>query len=232
MKKLYDKDPVWFAVVWIIVYVLAFGNADNLSEAIGIPKLLTCIVGLALSIVLFLFISRNDLTEYYGLCGLKSKKLLFLIPMAAITSVNFWNGVTLNYGTLETVLFILSMCFVGFLEEVIFRGLLFKAMSKSSLLAAIIVSSLTFGAGHIVNLLMGAPVLETLLQLVYASAIGFFFTAVFIKTGSILPCIISHIIVNATSAFALTPSVTGLVLIALLQTVLGVTGGLWLLRKK
>ncbi|MBO5078096.1 MAG: CPBP family intramembrane metalloprotease, partial [Oscillospiraceae bacterium] len=69
-------------------------------------------------------------------------------------------------------------------------------------------------------------------QLVYASAIGFFFTAVFIKTGSILPCIISHIIVNATSAFALTPSVTGLVLIALLQTVLGVTGGLWLLRKK
>lgn len=234
MKKLLDKDPVWFAVAWIAVYVLAFGNADSLSQAIGAPKLLTCIVGAGLSLILYLFIRRHKLLGYYGLCPLNCgrKKLLFLIPMAAITSVNFWNGVTCNYGALETALYILSMCFVGFLEEVIFRGLLFKAMSKTNLTAAIIVSSLTFGAGHIVNLLLGEPVFETVLQLVYASAIGFFFTAVFHTTGSILPCIASHILVNATSAFAVSPTPAGQLVMALIQTVLGVTGGLWLLRKK
>lgn len=232
MKKLYDKEPVWFAVIWIIVYVLAFGNADSLSEAIGFPKLLTCIVGFVLSVVLFLFIRRNKLMEYYGLCGLKNKNLLFLIPMAVITSVNFWSGVTCNYGALETLLFILSMCFVGFLEELIFRGLLFKAMCKTNLTTAVIVSSLTFGAGHIVNLLLGEPVFETALQLVYASAIGFFFTAVFLRTGSLLPCIVSHILVNATSAFARSPSPAGQLITALVQTLLGLVGGLWLLHKK
>lgn len=232
MKKLYDKEPVWFAVIWIVVYVLAFGNADSLSEAIGIPKLITCIVGAVLSLVLYLFICKHQLCAYYGLCGLKNKSRLFLIPMAVITSVNFWNGVTCNYGSLETLLFILSMCFVGFLEELIFRGLLFKAMSKEHLTAAIIVSSVTFGAGHIVNLLLGAPVFETVLQLVYASAIGFFFTAVFHKTGSLLPCIVSHILVNATSAFAVSPTPAGQLVIALIQTALGLGGGLLILRKK
>ena len=54
MKRFFDKQPIWFAVVWIAVYVLAFGNADSLSETLGIPKLLTCIVGAVLTAVLVL----------------------------------------------------------------------------------------------------------------------------------------------------------------------------------
>jgi hypothetical protein len=38
------------------------------------------------------------------------------------------------------------------IEEVIFRGFLFKALQKDKLSVAIIVSSVTFGFGHIVNL--------------------------------------------------------------------------------
>ena len=68
MKKLFDKDEVWFAVVWILVYVIGFGNADSLSEALGIPKLLTVLLGLALSGVLLCFIYRNRLAAYFGLC--------------------------------------------------------------------------------------------------------------------------------------------------------------------
>ena len=51
MKRFFDKQPIWFAVVWIAVYVLAFSNADSLSETLGIPKLLTCIVGAVLTAV-------------------------------------------------------------------------------------------------------------------------------------------------------------------------------------
>ena len=57
MKKLYYQDPTWFAVLWIGIYVLAFGNADNLSETIGIPKLLTVPAGLLLSFLLWRFLS-------------------------------------------------------------------------------------------------------------------------------------------------------------------------------
>ena len=66
--------------------------------------------------------------------------------MAAV-SCNLWFGVTMNMDIPNTVFYVASMLCVGFLEEVIFRGLLFKAMEKDSLKAAIVVTSLTFGIG-------------------------------------------------------------------------------------
>jgi len=234
MKKLYDRDEVWFAVGWIVVYVLAFGNADQFSEQIGMPKLLTVIVGLLLSLVLYGFVRKNGLMMYLGLCPPqgKGRRYLWFIPLLAISSVNFWNGLTFNYPPVETLLFIVSMCFVGFLEEIIFRGLLFKGLCRGSVRTAILVSSLTFGAGHIVNLLTGAALFDTLLQLVYASAIGFCFTAFFHVSGSILPLLLSHAFINSTSASAVQPDAGTHILMTVIQTFLGVGYGLWLLRQK
>ena len=232
MRKLFEKDETWFAVLWIILYVVGFSNADSLSQSMGTAKLLTVPVGLVMTLILYGFIRKNRLSEYLGLCRVSSpgKHYLHFIPLLIISSVNFWNGVTINCPAVEMVLYILSMCFVGFLEEVIFRGLLFRGMCKSHVTSAIIVSSLTFGMGHIVNLLLGAPVFDTLLQLIYASAIGFCYTAVFYVSGSILPCILSHAVVNSTSVFAAEPSVEAHLAITAVQTVISIAYGMWLLR--
>ena len=48
------------------------------------------------------------------------------------------------------------MLCVGFFEEVIFRGLLFQALAKENIETAVSVSSVTFGLGHILNLLNGS----------------------------------------------------------------------------
>ena len=80
--------------------------------------------------------------------NLKQQLMLYYIPILVMLTANLWYGVTLNYGALETVLYILAMLCVGFLEEVIFRGLLFEAMRKDSVRAAIIVSSVTFGISY------------------------------------------------------------------------------------
>ena len=234
MKKLFQKDQVWFAVLWIVLYVVGFSNADSLSEAIEIPKLLTVPVGLILAAVLYGFIRKNRLQQYYGLCPFRGsfRSFLYLIPLTVISSVNFWYGVAIQRPLPEILLYILSMCLVGFLEEVIFRGLLFKGMCKSNVTSAIIVSSVTFGMGHIVNLLLGEPLLDTLLQLVYASAMGFCYTAIFHTCGSILPCIVSHAFVNSTSIFAIAPTDRQRILTAVIQTLLSLGYGLWLLRPK
>lgn len=234
MKKLFDKDEVWFAVGWIILYVVGFGNADQISEQLGIPKLVTVLLGFVMTGVLLGFIRKHKLFSYFGLCklGKNGENMLYYIPLIILSSVNFWSGITLRLPALETILFVLSMCFVGFLEEVIFRGLLFKAMCKSDVKTAMVVSSLTFGVGHIVNLLLGAPVFDTLLQLVYASAVGFCYTAIFFVSGSIWPCILSHIAVNTTSVLAPELSDQRMIAIALVQTVIGVGYGWWLLKKR
>ena len=234
MKKLFEKDEIWFAVLWIIVYVVGFGTADSVSDSIGVPKLVTCAVGLIMTVIICTFIKKEHLTEYYGLCKLKGslKSYIYFIPLIIISSVNLWNGVEIKNSSTEITLFVISMCFVAFLEEVIFRGFLFKGMCKDNVTVAIIVSSVTFGVGHIVNLLMGAPVFDTMLQLVYASAIGFCYTAIFYVSGSILPCIISHAAVNSLSIFAVTPSDTGNLIIAIVQTILGISYGMWILHRK
>jgi len=232
MKKLFYKDEVWFAVVWIIIYVLVFSNADSLSASIGIPKLLTCIAGFVMTLMLCGFIRGNSLCQYFGLTNVTGgfQHFLYFVPLIIISSVNLWNGVRINAPLTETILYIISMCFVGFLEEVIFRGLLFKGMCKTNVTSAIIVSSLTFGMGHIVNLLLGEPVFDTLLQLVYASAIGFCYTAIFYASGSIIPCILSHAVVNSLSIFAVEPADGIHILITAVQTLISTFYGIWLLR--
>ena len=90
---------------------------------------------------------------------------------------------------------------IGFIEELIFRGFLFKMMAKNNVKSAIIVSALTFGIGHIVNLLNGAELIPTLMQICYATAIGYLFVIIFHKSKSLVPCIITHCLVNSLSVF-------------------------------
>ena len=234
MKKLFEKDAVWFAVIWIVVYVVGFSAADALSESIGMPKLITCVFGLVLSLVLLSFVRRNGLLQYAGLCSVKGsgRHFFWFVPLVLISCVNLCCGLTMNVSVTEAVCWVISMCFVAFLEELIFRGLLFRGMCRSGVKMAVAVSSLTFGVGHIVNLLMGAPLFDTMLQLVYATAVGFCYTALFCAGGSILPCILSHAVVNSTSIFAVEPGETGRLLLALAHRVLGVAYGVWLLHKE
>lgn len=206
LKKLYEKSELWFSIVWIIAYVILASIGDNLSLEIGIEKVVTLPILIILSFILFFFIRKNKLYNKYGLCksNVNHSKMLFYIPLIILITTNLWYGVTLNFTYLETVFYILSMFCVGFLEEMIFRGLLFKAMEQNDVKSAIIVSSVTFGIGHIVNLIngSGANIISNLLQVVYAMAIGFTFVMIFYKTKSILPCIMTHSIFNALSAFS------------------------------
>ena len=74
-------------------------------------------------------------------------------------------------------------------------------MEKDNLRSAIIVSSITFGVGHIINLFMGAELIPTLLQICYATSIGYLFVTIFYKSKSLIPCIATHSIMNALSVF-------------------------------
>ena len=206
LKKLYEKSEIWFAVAWIIAYVVLASTGDNISADLGIDKIVTLPILIAMSACLYFFVRKNGLTEKYGLCRpkLPAARMLYYIPLLVLLTANLWYGVAMNMSPLETVLYVLSMFCVGFLEELIFRGLLFQAMVKDGVKSAIIVSSVTFGIGHIVNLIngSGAELLSNLLQVVYAVAIGFAFVMIYVKSRSLMPCIIVHSVFNGLSAFA------------------------------
>ena len=129
--------------------------------------------------------------------------MLYYFPVLIMMAPNILGGFSFSRSVLEAILYLISMLCVGVLEEIIFRGLLFNAMRKDSLKAAVIVSSVTFGIGHIINLInaSGAELIPNLLQVVYATSAGFMFVMMYYRTNSLVGCIIAHGLFNALGVF-------------------------------
>lgn len=212
MKKLYKKNEQAFAIVWIVVYCVLQSLAYPLNEKIGIEYSANAIFCILQTIILFAFIRKNKLQERYGLCKspVPAHRFLYYVPLIILATGNLWNGGAVNYPLSDTVCRIACMLCVGFVEEVIFRGFLFKAMEKDGIKSAIIVSSVTFGIGHIVNLFNGSgmDLVNNLCQICFAIAIGFLLVTIFYRGGSLLPCIIVHSAINTLSTFSNKAGVT------------------------
>ena len=201
MRKLYEKKEILFAVLWIVAYCVIMSALKGQFGYTSIWMLLALIVFTA---GITAFVRANRLEEKYGLSGFPKdmKKYLFFIPMFILATGNIWDGFALSFKGTELVIATLSMILVGFVEEMIFRGFLFKAMlGNGKTVPAIIVSALTFGIGHIVNLFAGQASFETVMQVIFAISWGFILTMAFYKSGSLIPCIIAHAMVDALSLY-------------------------------
>ena len=199
MKKIFEKHELLFCMILIISYLLvnsycmqSFGTEDYRSVLVN-----NMFYGVL--ILLMIILKR---TKYYGLTKVVNiKRYLYFIPLLLIISVNLWNGININNTKSEIIFHILNMINIGFIEEIIFRGFLFKMMAQDNIKNAIIVSSVTFGIGHIINLFNGASIIPTLMQVCYAISIGYLFVIIFHKSKSLIPCIITHCLVNSLSIF-------------------------------
>ena len=206
MRKLYEKNELRFAIAWIVVYCVLQSLANPLNKAIGIGYAASAAFCILQTVVLFTFIRKNDLQQRYGLCrpSVPAGRFLYYMPLLILASGNLWNGVAVNYAPAETACRIVCMLCVGFLEEVIFRGLLFTAIAKNNIRSAVVISSVTFGIGHLINLFNGSgmDLVSNLCQIVFAIAVGFLLATIFDRGGSLLPCIIVHAAINTLGTFA------------------------------
>lgn len=199
VAKLFEKHEVTVCVLLIVIYLVSNSVCIQLF---GETSFWGFVVNTILSLCLVAIIFSLKKTKYYGLTRVKNPKAyLYFAPLVIIVSVNLWNGFNINNTPREIIFHILTMINIGFIEEIIFRGFLFKMMAKSGVRSAIAVSAVTFGAGHIVNLINGAELIPTLIQICYATAIGYLFVIIFHKSKSLVPCIITHSLVNSLSIF-------------------------------
>ncbi len=101
----------------------------------------------------------------------------------------------------------------GLWEEIVFRGIILGLLLKKyRVKTAVIMDGVLFGLYHLVNLLdpaigysMGLIsqsdfhlfVLQTGFQVVYATCLGIMWAIMFLKSRSIIPCILSHWLLDA-----------------------------------
>lgn len=109
-------------------------------------------------------------------------------------------GVSAPAGTV--VLFVFECLSVAAFEETAFRGIVFPLLCETfgewrrGRFAAAILSSVLFGALHLLNLFSGGNAGATLLQAGYSALIGGMLCAVMFAGGSIFSCIALHAVYN------------------------------------
>ncbi|MDO4868036.1 MAG: CPBP family intramembrane metalloprotease [Clostridia bacterium] len=200
MKKLYDRNELLFSIAAILLYVIPMAN---LRGAVGDASPWSVLYLAAYAGLLTAFLAKHGLCGRYGLTSWPNPRdYLFFVPLVVLSFLNLRGGIAWNYPGASQLFAVGTMLLVGYIEEVIFRGLLFKAISKDNLRQGMVISALTFGIGHITNLFNGHELLETLLQIVYAVALGFLFVTLFHYSGSLWPCIVTHSLIDVTSVFA------------------------------
>ena len=206
MKKIFDKSELTFAIVLIIVYVVGSSLMQRVSGAIGIKYAAETAFNLVMSVVIIVFAKKNGLIKHLGLCRseVPALKMLFYVPLllTACTGVGLFFGIGTELSATELAFRTAMMICVGFLEEVLFRGFLFRGIAKNNIKEAVVISSVTFGIGHIVNLLNGYDILENVIQIVFAVAVGFMLVFIFLRTGSLIACIVFHAFNNSISAIS------------------------------
>lgn len=166
IKKVFEKHETLACIALIVLYILL--NSYCIQN-FGITDYRSALINTLFSAVLVVLMIHLKRITYYGLTKVRDlKNYLYFSPLIVIITVNLWGGIRINNTTSEIAFHMITMINVGFIEEIIFRGFLFQMMAKDNVKSAIIVSSITFGIGHIVNLLNGAEFLPTLLQIGYA----------------------------------------------------------------
>ncbi|MBR3151508.1 MAG: CPBP family intramembrane metalloprotease [Erysipelotrichaceae bacterium] len=199
MRKLYEKKPVLFAVLFIVLYCAVtipirgeYGDG-SIQSLLGLSAVAAAIAVVSSLIPLWKRLGVAAKPQNVRLC-------LCFLPMILLATGNVWDGFGMHYNGAALWYAIGSMALVGFVEEMIFRAFLFRALlRKDGPRVAVIVSAVTFGIGHIVNLLAGIPTAENLMMVVFAVAWGFVFTMVYYKSGSLLLCILIHAVVDVLS---------------------------------
>lgn len=99
-------------------------------------------------------------------------------------------------------LFLIIALLVGFVEESYFRGLMLRAFASRGAWRTAIITAVFFGLLHTLNIFADWNTAYVFQQVIYATAIGFMYAALAIRTGVIWPLILAHAATDFTAFLA------------------------------
>ncbi len=194
MNRSLETKPITHALVWIALYIIIVNIGDALK---GMPNLSTSLLLTVFSIVLFTYSRTRMPAGFKCLHAADAAKVLYYLPLAALVVIVWIGGIDPALGIKEILIAVLLMINVGYIEEMLFRGYLLAAIEKSKgKRRAVTISGITFGFGHIINILRGYETAELVAQIAGAIAIGLVLALLVVLTRSLMFGILFHILFN------------------------------------
>lgn len=209
-----QRRPMLFVVLLLLLFLITFFLAGAITLQLKLSTLtMTLMADGVLALIALFLLSRLHWWREAGfrLPAKPHSLWLFSVPCLPIILNMAYFGV--SYPGIERLLLFLAIALlVGFVEESYFRGMILRALLRRGPWQAVIISSLCFGILHLLNLAGGATLAATLLQVVYAAAIGLMYAALALRTQTILPLIVTHGLTDFVGFLALNSTVntTGL----------------------
>lgn len=201
-KRFSQKHPAIASILWALLllsFYTAAGTITAISKASEFDTfLIRAVCVFAACILSVIYIWKSDLSfSNYGFNKISvagAKKALSFVPLFAIEVIPLFAGfkADINFSFILIAL-AFTLC-VGFAEEVYFRGIIFNILKSKGLSYAIIVSSVIFGIDHMGNLMGGAGLGYTFVQVIFAFLFGLVCAEIVVTTKSIIPVMIWHFI--------------------------------------
>ena len=204
--KFVEKFPVVAAILMAIFWMLLFEIIEVIIN-FGIHMVISgydvatgpvgLFAGAAITLVLYKWWFRP---EFEGMLkgDLPLGFLLGLIELGYVLISYVPNLIDGSFSIKPLTLTILFVSLTaGIKEEVVFRGVIISTLmrqwkDRNLFRQAALVSGIVFGLIHAANIFAGADPLQTLFQVIGSVGVGFIFAAVYLRTGSILPCMFYH----------------------------------------
>ncbi len=204
------KKPFLTSILIVFLYALWFivpmiftkqdPNAHGISGINGALKMLK--PELITAGVLLVFVAMLGWWKQIGFVAIKKGGVKFLIPICLLILLMLSKSWTSNhthswfmgFQSPQQLSEMLGIIFLlGFVEEGIFRGVLFYGLStKLKPFYTVFISALVFGLFHAVNIFAGADPLITFYQMVHAFSMGFLYASLRLMIGAIWPLMILH----------------------------------------
>lgn len=196
---LYRHGLVLFLVVMFgrgILGMLTVKGLQVFNPALTIQKDLGWLVMLLYAVCAFLAVKWVKVDKEIGLIKATSKDYFVWLPALAIP---FTLALHLGFHSTWSHVPLLMIAAIGVAvnEEILFRGILLRAMLPFGKAVAIIVPSLLFGVAHLGNILVGGDVIFGLFQFAWTFIAGMALTAMRLQSKSLLPAIGFHFVLDA-----------------------------------
>lgn len=227
------KHPLQFSVLLLVLILIIQAAGVVIAQQLGLPLTHFSVYSeVILSLILVILVSRLGWWQEIGFRKLERYgSLVLFLPALALPLGNLTFGIAAMPGSALAASAVLALT-SGFVEEVVFRGLMLRAFLPQGEWKAALVTAALFGFTHIANVAAGYDALYVVVQICYALAIGFGFGAMAIKGRAIWPLILAHSLGNFIALINNGQIGTQFFLVSLAYIVLFAGYGLYLMIRK
>lgn len=197
LSQFAERHPYWFVAILEAAVVLVYLLVGTIAYFLGLSNMaLYGLANLGLTLIVIVLLTRLKRWRTIGFKPPRQRGdlLYFLVPFIPM-ALNLIPGIQIESMVYVSGALVIALM-VGFSEETIFRGLMLQAIKPLGHWKAVIITALLFGLTHAMNALTGKSLLDSMMQIGYAVAIGFAYAALALKKDSLWLLILVHFLTD------------------------------------